>query len=98
MERTLTFGNQARRALVRIVLPDSGHLHEEEAAYANRRGYSKHKPALPLYTEDDAWTALDRLRPVHFDEDLEIVPGVRARFEGLSMSAWRAIPGFPGAA
>ena len=40
--------------LAEIVLPDSGHLHEEEAAYANRMGYSKHDPALPLYTESDA--------------------------------------------
>ena len=41
-------------ALAAIVLPDCGHLQEEEAAYANRRGFSKHHPALPLYTEADA--------------------------------------------
>ena len=40
--------------LARIVLPDSGHLQEEEARFANRIGYSKHDPALPLYTETDA--------------------------------------------
>lgn len=67
--------------LMSVVLPDSGRLQEEEARFANRAGYSRHRPALALYTEDDAWTALDRLRPVHFDEDLEIVPGVRARYE-----------------
>ena len=42
--------SQATYELCRILLPDSGHLQEEEAEYANRRGYSKHKPALPLYT------------------------------------------------
>jgi len=67
--------------LLSVVLPDSGRLLEEEARYANRAGYSKHEPALPLYTEDDAWTALDRLEPVAFGTDLEVVPGVRARFE-----------------
>ena len=42
------------KKLADIVLPDSGYLHEEEAAYANRKGFSKHDPALPLYTEADA--------------------------------------------
>lgn len=67
--------------LMSVVLPDSGRLQEEEAKYANRAGYSRHRPALALYTEDDAWTALDRLRPVHFGDDIAVVPGVRARFE-----------------
>ena len=55
------------RRLVEIVLPDSGHLHEEEAAYANRKGYSKHDPALPLYTEQDAIESLDQLERVAFE-------------------------------
>jgi metallo-beta-lactamase family protein len=42
------------RDLCGILLPDSGHLQEEEARYANKRSFSKHKPALPLYTEEDA--------------------------------------------
>lgn len=63
-------------ALSGIVLPDSGHLHEEEAAFANRMGYSKHRPALPLYTEDDARTSLEQFRPVAFDEPVEVVPGL----------------------
>jgi metallo-beta-lactamase family protein len=45
-------------ALARIVLPDSAFLQQEEAAYANRKGYSRHKPALPLYDEDDAARAI----------------------------------------
>lgn len=54
--------------LCAIVLPDAGRLQEEEAAFANRTGYSRHEPALPLFTEADAIKALDRLAPVSFDE------------------------------
>lgn len=67
--------------LMAVVLPDSGRLQEEEARYANRAGYSRHRPALALYTEDDAWNALDRLVPHDFDEEFQVVPGVFARFE-----------------
>ena len=62
--------------LARIVLPDSGHLQEEEAAYANRVGFSKHRPALPLYTEADALRSLDLLHPRPFGEPFEVAPGV----------------------
>jgi len=68
-------------ALTRIVLPDSGHLHEEEAAFANRRGYSRHEPALPLYTEADARACLDQLVEVPFSTETEVVPGVWATWE-----------------
>jgi metallo-beta-lactamase family protein len=50
--------------LARIVLPDSGRLQEEDAAYANRKGYSKHASAEPLYTEEDANAALSLLQAV----------------------------------
>lgn len=63
-------------ALAEILLPDSGRLHEEDAAYANRKGYSKHAPALPLYTEADARQALARLRPAPFDRPFEVARGV----------------------
>jgi metallo-beta-lactamase family protein len=46
------FATAGTHSLSRILLPDSGHLQEEEADYANRKGYSKHTPALPLYTEE----------------------------------------------
>lgn len=52
--------------LAAIVLPDCGHLQEEEAAYANRQGFSKHHPALPLYTETDARACIDQFEPVRF--------------------------------
>ena len=48
--------------LLRILLPDAAHLQEEEADRANRYGYSKHKPALPLYTAADAQQALTQLK------------------------------------
>ncbi len=68
------------RRLAAIVLPDSGHLQEKEAEYANRKGYSKHKPALPLYTRQDAVDSLDQFRDVRFDEPTEIVEGLGATF------------------
>ena len=52
------------RGLCDILLPDAGYLQEEQARYANKRGHSKHRPALPLYTIDDARAAMERLRPV----------------------------------
>lgn len=67
-------------ALVRIVLPDSGHLQEEEAWYANRKGFSKHRPALPLYTEADAIASLGLLQPVPFGRVEEVAPRVRVTF------------------
>lgn len=62
--------------LARVVLPDAGHLQEEEAAYANRTGYSKHDPALPLFTEEDAVRSLRQLAPVAYDRETEVAPGV----------------------
>ena len=61
-------------SLCRILLPDSGHLQEEEADYANAKGYSKHSPALPLYTEKDAWNSLDRFSPADFDTRVDLGP------------------------
>jgi metallo-beta-lactamase family protein len=60
------------RDLCAILLPDSGHLQEEEARYANKRGFSKHKPALPLYTEDDARESLKRFSPVPFRKETSV--------------------------
>lgn len=73
-------GTRGTASLARIVLPDSGHLQEEEAAYANRKGYSKHQPALPLYTEDDAVAALDHIDAHEFDEEVAVAPGVHVTF------------------
>jgi len=70
----------ASRDLCGIILPDSGHLQEEDARFANRKGYSKHKPALPLYTEDDARRVLPKIECVGFDTPREIHAGIRATF------------------
>ncbi|MGE5169876.1 MAG: MBL fold metallo-hydrolase RNA specificity domain-containing protein [Rudaea sp.] len=63
-----------------ILLRDSGQLQEEQAEHANRHGYSKHHPALPLYTAQDAERALARFSGVRFDATFEPIAGVHARF------------------
>ncbi len=68
------------RDLCGIILPDSGHLQEEDARFANKRGSSRHKPALPLYTEDDARQVLPHIRCVGFDAPSEVGPGITATF------------------
>jgi metallo-beta-lactamase family protein len=68
------------RDLCGLLLPDSAHLLEEEAEYAARKGYSKHAVPEPLYTERDAQLALRRLKAHDFDTDVELAPGVVARF------------------
>lgn len=67
--------------LCRILLPDSGYLQEEEAERANRKGYSKHKPALPLYTRLDAITSLGSFDPVPFETSFDLGGGISARFD-----------------
>jgi metallo-beta-lactamase family protein len=71
---------KATRDLCAIMLPDAAHLQEEEARYANKRGFSKHKPALPLFTKEDAERALKRLHPVDFDEPVQLKQRSTARF------------------
>ena len=73
------YATAATRELCGILLPDSGHLQEEQAQFANRHGFSKHTPALPLYTQKDAIACLKRFRTVAFDEPFEPAPGVTAR-------------------
>lgn len=66
----------ATRDLSAIMLPDSGRLHEEEARYANKKGYSKHHPALPLYTEESALRVIPRMRALPYDRPKELVKGL----------------------
>ncbi len=66
--------------LASIMLPDSGRLQEEEAKYANKKGFSKHSPALPLYTELDAKRALSHLSPVPYDTPLKVAEGLVLTF------------------
>jgi metallo-beta-lactamase family protein len=70
---------EATADLCGILLPDSAYLQEKDADYANRHHFSKHAPALPLYTQADARKALDHLRPVGFDQPIELPDGLNAR-------------------
>jgi len=84
------YATNATLELCRILLPDSGHLQEEQAQFANRHGFSKHSPALPLYTEQDAHHCLKRFRAVSFAEEIEPAPGVRASRRTFRASTIRA--------
>ena len=66
--------------LCRLLLPDSGFLQEKEAEFANHRGFSRHKPAQPLYTQDDARAALEYFAPVDFETSQELGDATHARF------------------
>ncbi len=74
------FATPATCDLLHVMLPDAAHLQEEEARYANRKGYSKHAPALPLYTVEDANRSLRLLRPMRVGEAVEVAKGIFAEF------------------
>lgn len=74
------YATQATADLLKILLPDSGHLQEEEAAYHNKRGTSKHKPALPLYTAEEGLKAAKRVAGVGYGEPAELGSGIRVSF------------------
>ncbi len=71
---------EATRDLCEILLPDAAHLQEEDARYANKRGFSKHNPALPLYTQEDAQNALSLLTVIPFEQDVDVGDGLTLRF------------------
>jgi metallo-beta-lactamase family protein len=66
--------------LLKLLLPDSARLQEEDAEYANRKGFSRHSPALPLYTEQDANAALKLLQKVSYQHDVRLNKFLAARF------------------
>lgn len=66
--------------LCSILLRDSGFLQEKDAELANRHRFSKHDPALPLYTQEDAERALKQFTPTHFDAAVSLPGGITARF------------------
>src|SRR5204863_1291016 len=78
--RGRVFCTQGTQDLVKIVLPDAGRLQEEDAAQANRHHYTKHKPALPLYTEVDAFRAVSQLQPVGYDRPMPVAAGIEIDF------------------
>lgn len=64
-----------------IMLRDSAHLQEEDAYWANKKGFSKHSPALPLYTGEDAEQAIKLLRPVNYGESIYLNDNTRIKFK-----------------
>lgn len=72
---------EATRDLCRLLLPDSGYLQEKDAEYANRHGFSKHHPALPLYTAEDALASLTYFAPVAFRRWHRLSEHVSVRFQ-----------------
>lgn len=78
--RGRVFCTAGTRDLCRIVLPDSGRIQEEDAENANRHGYSKHRPALPLYREEDAFRAVSLLQPAGYDRPLPVANDVEVEF------------------
>ena len=67
--------------LCKVLLPDSGHIQEEDAAFANRHGFSKHAPALPLYTRQDALDSMKFFHAERMGHWFEPIPGWKARFQ-----------------
>jgi len=74
------YSTAATRDLCGILLPDSGHLQEEDAAFHNRHKTSKHDPALPLYTMEEAQQALNNFQTVEFTESKQLSPAFSFRF------------------
>jgi len=71
----------ATKDLCHILLPDTGHLQEEDAHWANKKGFSKHSPALPLYTVEDATNALKQFRPLYYGEDFWLSDEIRIKLK-----------------
>ena len=74
------YATQATIDLCSILLPDSGHLQEEDAAFYNKTKSSKHTPALPLYTADEAQGCLQYFQPVEFEQSKQLSPELSFRF------------------
>ena len=74
------YATTATADLLKILLPDSAKLQEEDAEYANRKGFSKHRHALPLYTEQDANSALMLIQKVSYEESVSVNKFISARF------------------
>jgi metallo-beta-lactamase family protein len=74
------WATQVTKELCELSLLDSAHLQEEDARFANKMGFSKHKPALPLYTTEDAELALRYLRAVGYDNKLALSDGTQVLY------------------
>jgi len=70
----------ATASLLEVLLPDAGYLQEEQAEHANRKGYTKHSPALPLFDRDDAIAVLDLVEARAHGTAFEAAEGMMVRF------------------
>src|SRR5688500_13451789 len=74
------YATHATVALSQISLPDSGRLQEEDARHRNRHNLSRHKPALPLYTEADAFACLKKFKVVGYHQMHDLPGGASWRY------------------
>ena len=74
------YATDATRDVAELILKDSGHLQEKDAEYANRKGFSKHKPALPLYGIRDAERSLESFSTIDFDTPTKLPFGATLTF------------------
>ncbi len=70
----------ATRDVAELILRDSGHLQEKDAEFANRKGFSRHKPALPLYTERDAQRTMAAFATAPWHQPVELPGGASLYF------------------
>lgn len=70
----------ATAELAEMLMLDSAKIQEEDARYANRKGFSKHSPAVPLYTSEDAERAAGQLETGPYDRWFRVLSGVEARY------------------
>ena len=79
-----------------ILLPDSAHIHESDAEFANRKGMrAGRKFVKPLYTVDEAYAALKNFVVRGFDEEFDVIPGIKAKFKVAGHIAGSAIAEMP---
>ncbi len=78
--RGAVYCTPATRDLAELLLMDSAKIQEEDARWANKKGYSRHKPALPLYTSKDVEAALKLFEPVDYEQWVELAGDCRGRF------------------
>ncbi len=69
--------------LARILLADTAHLQEEEAKYANKKGFSKHSPAMPLFCQRDAERTMDLLYGVSYGDEFSPIDGLLAKYRDV---------------
>ena len=78
--RGKVYATPATCDLCALLLPDSGHIQEEDAGFLNRHGYTKHAPAMPLYSKHDALLSLQLLKPEREGISFSPIPGWKATF------------------